>query len=130
MIPEKTGSKQTKTQFKPGQSGNIKGRPKGSRNKLGEAFIADLHADWLENGAAVIASVRAEKPDAYLKVVAGILPRELKIETTNDLSDSELDARIRQLAEIIGVEVGIIGASDGEEVSSGQESTGKIPPLH
>jgi len=29
--------------YKPGQSGNPNGRPKGSRNKLGEAFIAALH---------------------------------------------------------------------------------------
>ena len=32
--------------WKPGQSGNPKGRPQGSRNKLSEQFLADVHASW------------------------------------------------------------------------------------
>ena len=40
-------------QFQPGANwrGNALGRPKGSRNKLAEAFIADVYADWLEHGS-------------------------------------------------------------------------------
>jgi hypothetical protein len=32
------------------------GRPRGSRNKLGEVFITQLYTDWLEHGEAVIAA--------------------------------------------------------------------------
>lgn len=80
-------------QFKPGNPG----RPKGSRNKLGEDFIAALHEDFQENGIAAIKAVRSEKPDAYLKVIASIVPKELRVTTDNDLTDDELIARIRQL---------------------------------
>lgn len=75
-----------------GQSGNPQGRPKGSRNKLGEAFLNDLYADWQQNGTEVIQRVRAEKPDAYLKVVASIVPKELIVrdETLDSLSDDDL----------------------------------------
>ena len=38
--------------WKPGQSGNPKGRPQGSRNKLSEDFLADLHDAWLAFGKA------------------------------------------------------------------------------
>jgi hypothetical protein len=69
-----------KGQFPKGQSGNGAGRPRGSRNKLGEAFIAELCADWTANGAAVIEQVRKEQPAAYLKIVAWLVPKELEIE--------------------------------------------------
>ncbi|WP_421722918.1 hypothetical protein [Bauldia sp.] len=75
------------------------GRPIGSRNKLGEAFLADLHRDWLEHGQAVIARCREEKPDAYLRVIAGLLPRDLKLTVNrfDDVSDDELIDRVRQI---------------------------------
>jgi hypothetical protein len=41
-------------------SGNIGGgRPKGSRNQLGEAFIDDLYAHWKIHGVAAIAEMCA-----------------------------------------------------------------------
>lgn len=83
-------------QFKPGNPG----RPKGSRNKLGEAFLADMLADWEVHGIATIEKVRAEKPDQYLKVVASILPKELniKVNELDELSDEQLQ---RQLAAVV-----------------------------
>lgn len=82
-------------QFKPGNPG----RPKGSRNKLGEAFIEALHEDFNEHGTAVIAKVRAEKPDQYLKVIASILPKDLNVNINqmDDLTDEQLIQRIRSL---------------------------------
>jgi hypothetical protein len=69
-------------------------RPKGSRNKLGEAFLADLYADWCEGGVAAIARVRAERPDVYLRVVASILSKDLELENDifDGLSDDQLAA--------------------------------------
>ena len=45
--------------WKPGESGNPAGRPKGSRNKLGEEFITGLCHDWCQHGAAALKKVRA-----------------------------------------------------------------------
>lgn len=106
--------------FVPGQSGNPKGRAKGSRNKLGEAFISALHDDFQEHGAAVIATVRQEKPDQYLKVVASILPKEVKITTEVEMDDAELDKRIRQLAAALNLEIrgeDRAGDADGGEAA-------------
>ncbi|WP_133254294.1 DUF5681 domain-containing protein [Phenylobacterium deserti] len=91
--PENTGRKQA-TQFKPGQSGNPNGRPKGSRNKLNEDFVRALSDDFAEHGDAVIAAVRSEKPDVYLKVVASLSPKhvEVKDERLDDLERDELAA--------------------------------------
>lgn len=58
------------------------GRKTGSRNKLGEAFVADLRADWEQHGPAVIEQVRKAEPAAYLRVVASLMPRHLEADVT------------------------------------------------
>lgn len=117
--------------FKPGKSANPSGRPKGSRNKLGEQFLSDMYTDWQANGAAVIASVRAEKPDIYLKVVASILPKELNIKVSelDDLSDADLDRRIAAIAKSL-VEAGNGDALGGESQEAPAEQAEPLQAVH
>jgi len=63
--------------FLAGNSGNG-GRKRGSRNKLSQAFIDVLNADFDQHGAEVVAKVRVEKPDVYMRVVAALLPAKLE----------------------------------------------------
>jgi hypothetical protein len=120
--------------FQPGNNANPVGRPKGSRNKLGEAFVQDLYADWQEHGAETIAKVRTDKPDQYLKVVAMILPKEVKVTTAHDdLNDDQLDERIRQIAaavaDALGHEAGTAGAARGEAAPGLAEQAASVPTL-
>ena len=43
---EQKAGKKPPHRFGPGNNANPAGRPKGSRNKLGEEFICALHADF------------------------------------------------------------------------------------
>lgn len=105
--------------FLPGNNGGP-GRPKGARNKLGEAFVEALHQDFNDHGADAIVRTREEKPDQYLKVIASLLPKEFKIETVSDLTDEQLDARIRQLASLI--EIGVADPPGGGEAPEGSQT--------
>ena len=83
--------------WKPGQSGNLKGRPKGSRNKLSEDFLADLHESWLAFGKPALMTAAITDPVSYVRMVASLMPREIEATTTPDLermSDAQLEALI------------------------------------
>ena len=67
------------TQFKPGQSGNPAGRPKGSRNKLSEAFLKALSDDFTEHGAETIVKLREESPKDYIGSVVKLMPKLMEL---------------------------------------------------
>jgi hypothetical protein len=80
--------------FKPGQSGNPKGRPKGARNRLGTQFLEALEADFNRFGPQAIVLMRQRKPDTYIRVVAGLLPKEANINVEANEAFVELWRRI------------------------------------
>ena len=81
------------------------GRPPGSRNALGEAFIADAHADWAKHSKAVLATVRTDRPANYLRVVAHIIPRDVLVQRTasdyDHLTDRELVELVQRDAQLL-----------------------------
>ena len=98
--PENTGQKQD-TRFKPGESGNPAGRPKGSRNRLSETFLSALAVDFDQHGIGVIERVRMERPHDYLRIVVGALPKDMNMSLSTRqrplefMTDAELTAILR-----------------------------------
>ena len=84
---------------RPFQPGNP-GKPKGARHKLTEAFVQAMHDSFVAHGPETIETVRVEKPDQYLKVIASLVPKDVNLNVSNveDLTDAELAERIQSLA--------------------------------
>jgi hypothetical protein len=64
--------------FKPGQSGNPAGKPKGARNKLQEAFWKDFAGAWEQHGVGALMKVATEDPATFVKVAASVMPKEVE----------------------------------------------------
>jgi hypothetical protein len=77
---EHTASRDAQGHFLNGHNGGP-GRPRGSRNKLGEEFCGALYEDFQKHGVAVIETVRAERPADYLKLVASLVPRQIDLQS-------------------------------------------------
>jgi Family of unknown function (DUF5681) len=92
--------------WKPGQSGNPAGRPKGSRSKLNEAFLADFMAAWEQHGSEALTRTATEAPGMFVRVAASILPRHFKMEYDfADMTDEQLDRYVRDINAAIAEEL-------------------------
>lgn len=122
------------TRFKPGNNANPNGRPKGSRNRLGEDFLKALADDFEQHGAESITKVRTDRPQDYLKVIASILPKQAEI-TVNEyerMDDGQLRAALssalRDLA-TLGIDIGVANG-EGEGDPGSPQSAKVVSPLH
>ena len=51
----------------------------GSRQKISERFIDLLAKDFEAHGETAIVNLREQKPDAYIRVVADLVPRDVNL---------------------------------------------------
>lgn len=108
------------------------GRPKGStRYELGQDFVRNLHEAWKLKGKEVIDTVIADRPHEFLKVIAGILPKDIniKVDAMSDIDDAELTAclaSLRALADTCAAEIARAGAIEAE----GAEQASELRPVH
>jgi hypothetical protein len=105
-------------------TGNIGGgRPKGARNKLAESFLADVLEEWESHGAVAISDMREKNPGDFVKMVASLLPKEMTLNLTNDLSelsDDELLGQIRELHASLAPLLAASGEGDGAKAVATQ----------
>jgi hypothetical protein len=56
-------------------------QPAGSRTKLSNSFLNDLHAEWEAGGRDALKIARIEKPVEFCRMVAQLMPQEFGIES-------------------------------------------------
>jgi len=73
-----------------GQSGNPKGRVKGQRVLLNEAFVKDLKSAWDEFGADGMKDLAKDNFAEFAKLAVKLQPKEVdaKIDATDELKQA------------------------------------------
>ena len=85
--------------YQPGQCGNPNGRPMGSRQRITEKFIDDLADHYEREGCKAILRVADENPVAYLQIVCRLLPKDVSLTVTTDMSNSLPPEQLKRIAE-------------------------------
>lgn len=105
--------------FKPGQSGNPGGKPVGARNRLNAAFLNALAAEFETNGKKAIKAVAKEDPSTFMRVLAGILPKEVELtKQMDEVTDEQLDAAAVAIRAILAAQDSGAAASKAKKPKS------------
>ena len=65
--------------WQPGQSGNLNGRPIGSRSAFSAGFARDLAEVWAEKGKASMLYTAEKQPATFFATCARLLPNEARL---------------------------------------------------
>jgi hypothetical protein len=87
QIVNRTGEKQASnitevskpTQWKPGQSGNLNGRPVGARQAFSTGFLRDLAEVWSEEDRETMVKTARTNPATFFAVCARLIGPEVKL---------------------------------------------------
>ena len=93
---------------KGGPSLNPKGKAGGSRDKLCKDLLADMADAWSLYGIKALKEMAQADPTSFVKAYVGLLPKEVKVDATENMTEDQLLARIRELAVNLGVESALL----------------------
>jgi hypothetical protein len=98
-----------KMTFQQGVSGNRDGNRHRTRHLLNQEFMQALLLNFRHQGKKAIEKVARNQPAAYLKILALLVPRELKMEHSGGvkaMTDEQLEQGIEALQAMLAAQAG------------------------
>ena len=95
--------------FKQGVSGNPHGNRHRTRHLLNQEFMQALLLNFRHEGKKAIEKVARNQPAAYLKILALLVPREMKLEHSGGvkaMSDEEIEQAIEAIQTMLAARAG------------------------
>ena len=95
--------------FRQGISGNRHGNRHRTRHLLNQEFMQALLLNFRHQGKKAIEKVARNQPAAYLKILALLVPREMKFEHTagvKAMTDEQIERSIELIKEMLAQQMG------------------------
>ena len=92
------------TQWKPGQSGNLNGRPVGTRQAFSAGFLRDLAEVWSEEGRETMVKTARTNPSVFFATCARLIPNDVRVTVQQQLPgnlSAEDWAMMREIVEAV-----------------------------
>lgn len=103
------------SRFAAGTSGNPGGKPVNARNRLTAAFLNRLADDFEQHGKDAIVKCREERPEAYIKAIAALCPKEIELKRPlEEMATEELLAAVTALTSFLAAQGDQRRASEAE----------------
>ena len=90
------------TQWKPGQSGNLNGRPVGTRQAFSAGFLRDLAEVWSEEGRETMVKTARTNPAVFFATCARLIPNDVRVTVQQQLPGNLSAEDWAMMREIIG----------------------------
>jgi hypothetical protein len=92
------------TQWKLGQSGNLNGRPVGTRQAFSAGFLRDLAEVWSEEGRGTMVKTAQTNPAVFFATCARLIPNDVRVTVQQRLPgnlSAEDWAMMREIVEAV-----------------------------
>lgn len=113
--------------WKPGQVPNPKGRTMGARQKLTEKFIKDLADHYDKEGMRAIERVAEDNPVAYLQIVCRLLPKDVSLTVSTDMTSALPPEQLKRIAEAWMLSQHDDSVIEGESVITSDPALAALP---
>jgi hypothetical protein len=96
---------------------NPRGKASGTRDKISKALLMDMECAWELYGIKALRKMAASDPSGFVKAYISLLPKEVKVDAAENMTEEQLLGRIRELAINLGVESSLLlaGALSADE---------------